>query len=108
MNRPKVASERKRGEGRGSADRARSTDQYAPSGNNIPQKSNMRNRRLSAPLTSGLRDWIESSNTHATKVMRRVRYPTSIPSVASAATPNSRAWKYGSPFMRFSENTQGL
>jgi hypothetical protein len=56
MNRPKVASDRKRGEGRGSSERAPSTDQKAPSGNNMPQNYNMRNMGLSEPLSRGLRN----------------------------------------------------
>jgi hypothetical protein len=64
--------------------------------------------RISEPLTSGLSSWIESSNTHATKVIRRVRYPTSTPSAASLAMPNRSAWNRASPFRRLSENAKRI
>ncbi len=73
MNRPTVASEkyrmgydRRRGDVSVSRSTARSTDQTAPSGRSIPQKSSMRSRSSPEPSTSGLRCWIESIRTHTT------------------------------------------
>src|SRR5215211_752568 len=73
-SKPTVANDKKRIDNRGgTAFSARSTDQYAPSGKNMPQKSNTRNKVSALLSIKGLRHWIEINITHTTTVIERVR-----------------------------------